>query len=167
MNEQLDQYAFIETDFMDEHVNKFSHPVCNFLIIFSYLEYALDKLISEIINSRSDLIGYIVTSEMSMANKIDLLERFVNLGKHHGLKWPHDINVIIKKLKSINKFRNRIAHANWSSMRHNGITRVKTKVDQDNGVYFENFNLSLKAIHSAQLELDSTIKLINSIELET
>lgn len=166
MDDPLDQYDFVDTNFMDENSGSFAEPIGKFLIGFSYLEHALDRLISEIINERTDAIGYLITAEMKMANKIDLLQRFVKLEKFHGLKRPRRINPIISKLKSLNTFRNRIAHANWSSMRPNGMTRIKTKVDKDNGVYFENFNLSIVEINRAQIELEALLEDIDNLELE-
>jgi hypothetical protein len=166
MNDQLDQYDFVDTDYMDQNSVLFAKPIGEFLISFSYLEHALDRLISEIINDRTDSIGYLITAEMKMANKIDLLQRFVKLEKYHGLKRPRRINPVISKLKMVNTFRNRIAHANWSSMRADGMTRIKTKVDKDNGVFFENFNLSKEEIKRAQSELDSLIQQIDNLELE-
>lgn len=73
---------------------------------------------------------------------------------------------MISKMKAVNMFRNRIAHANWSSMRTNGMTRIKTKVDKDNGVYFENFNLGIQAITQAQSDLENLIEQIVNLELE-
>ena len=161
----LDQYDFVDTEYMDSNDRLFAAPIGQYLIDFSYLEHLLNRLISEIINERTDAIGYLITAEMSMSHKIDLLQRLVKLEKYHGLKRPRSINPIIGKLKSANKFRNRLAHAHWSSMRPSGMTRIKTRVDKDNGVFFENFDLSLNAINRSQHELTALLEEMDEIEL--
>jgi len=164
--EPIDQYDYVDTDYMDNNSDKYEHIIGRFLIDFSYLEHELNRLISEIINERTDAVGYIVTTKMSMLNKIDLLERFVNLEKFYGLKRPRRIVSLIPKLKSINSFRNDIAHAHWSSTRPDGMTRVKVKVDRTNGVWFENRNMSISILETKQGELLKLIEQINSIELQ-
>ena len=164
--EPIDQYDYIDTEYMDNNSDKYEVIIGRFLIDFSYLEHELNRLISEIINERTDAVGYIVTTKMSMLNKIDLLERFVNLEKFYGLKRPRRIVLLIPKLKSINSFRNDIAHANWSSTRPDGMTRVKVKVDKTNGVWFENRNMSLSVLETKHKELLKLIEEVDNIELE-
>jgi hypothetical protein len=162
----LDQYDFLDTDFMDEHSDKFSKIIGEYIIDFSYLEHSLDKLISEMMDDRSDAVGFIIMSEMGMSNKIDLLEKFIKLEKYHGLKRPKHIAPLIRELRAVNTFRNRLAHANWSSMRQDGMTRIKTRIDKNNGIYFENFKLDTATIINARIVLGNLVSKIEDLELE-
>jgi hypothetical protein len=162
----LDQYDFVDTDFMDENSCKFESLIGEYLISFSYLEHSLDELISDLINDGTHQIGFLITAEMNMASKIDLLKRFVSLEKHVGMKRPRRIHPLLGLLKEANKFRNQLAHANWSSMREDGKTRTKVKVNAESGVYFQNVDLSAITISQETIKLEQLLSDIDNLELE-
>ncbi len=166
MLDPLDQYDFLDTDFMNSNSATFAAPIGEYLINFSYVEHILNRSLAEIINNRTDSIGYLVTAKMSMNNKIDLLERFVNLEKYHGLKRPKHVAPILRKLRAANTFRNNVAHANWASTQPSGMTRVKIKIDRDNGVWFQNVNLNPTIITQELKKLDELILRMDLIELD-
>lgn len=141
MIDELEQYDFVDTDFMDENSYKFSTLIGQYLIEFSYFEHGINILVADLINDRSHDMGYIVTAKMSMANKIDLLERIGELGKFQRVPEFKRILPAISMMREVNKFRNQIAHANWATMKPGGVVRVKVKVDRDRGVWFQNINL--------------------------
>lgn len=134
----LQQYDFIDVDYMFKHISKYEKLVGRYIILFSYLEHNINLLIANILNERSDEIGYIVTTKMSMSDKINLLDRFTKLDGQGEFSTIKKVHSFIPHLKELNAFRNIIAHANWASMKKTGMVRVKIKVDESTGIWFEN-----------------------------
>lgn len=157
----LEQYDFVDTDYMYEHLGEYEIFVGRYIILFSYLEHNINQLIANLINERTDELGYLVTTKMTMVNKIDLISRFAQLGSARDVEEYKKLEKLSQKLKDANEFRNVIAHANWASMQEDGIVRIKTKVDETNGVWFENRKVDTKEICSKCHKLDD---LINDME---
>lgn len=157
----LEQYDFTDTDYMYEHLNEYEVFVGRYIILFSYLEHDINQLIAKLLNERTDELGYLVTTKMTMANKIDMLDRFTKFGSASDIKEYVLLGKLISQIKDLNEFRNTLVHANWSSMQADGMVRVKTKVDEVNGVWFENRKLSTKDICQKCHKLED---LINDIE---
>lgn len=165
MIDYLDQYDYIETDFMDEHIDEFSPLIGRYVIEFSYLEHNLNVLVADLISERSHDQGYIITVKMKMYDKIELLERMASHGKYHGIHELKKILPTIPKLKSVNTFRNNIAHAVWATMKPSGATRVKTKVDSNSGIWFENKRLSKKIINDELKKLGVVTEKIIDLQI--
>jgi hypothetical protein len=144
--EILEQWDFVDTNYMYEHLNDYEVIVGRYIILFSYLEHNINKLIANLLNERTDELGYLVTTKMTVSNKIDLISRFTQLGSARDVKEYKKLEKLIPKVKDLNEFRNVMAHANWASMQEDGTVRIKTKVDETNGVWFENRKLSIKDI---------------------
>ena len=160
----MDQYDFADTDYMDENEDDFSPLIGQYLITFSFLEHQIDQMLAEIINERSDETGYLVTANMSMFNKIDLLQRFMELAVSHDVKQPNKFTPLLKRVKAANTIRNRIAHANWSSMKSDGTVRVGISVSEEAGVNFVNIKLGIEELSDAQDELDAVISELDELE---
>lgn len=157
----LEQYDFVDTDYMYEHLSEYEIFVGRYLILFSYLEHDINQLIAKLLTERTDELGYLVTTKMTVSNKIDLISRFTQAGSANGIKEYKKLGKLIPKLKDLNEFRNVIAHANWASMQEDGTVRIKTKVDETNGVWFENRKITTKDICRKCHKID---ELINDIE---
>jgi hypothetical protein len=166
MGDILSQFDFVGTNFMDENIDKFSPLIGKYVIEFSYLEHALNLLIAELLHDGAHDLGYIVTTKMTMANKIDLLDRFTRYEKHHELKRPLHVAPFIPELRSVNTFRNSVAHANWSVMKANGKTRVKISVDRERGVWFKNKDLGIEVLEENLERLRALSLRIQGIELD-
>ncbi len=148
MIDYLDQFDYVETDYMDSHIEIYSPLIGQYVIEFSYLEHNLNLLVADLISDRSHDHGYIITMKMKMYDKIELLERMASHGKFHGISELKKILPTIPKLKAVNTFRNSVAHAVWATMKPSGATRTKTKVDSNSGVWFQNKTLSKNVIKS-------------------
>lgn len=157
----LEQYDFVDTDYMYEHLNEYEVFVGRYIILFSYLEHNINQLIANLLNERTDELGYLVTTKMTVSNKIDLISRFTQLGLARDVKKYRKLGKLIPKLKDLNEFRNVMAHANWASMQEDGTVRIKIKVDETNGIWFENRKLSAKNICQKCHKLE---ELIDDIE---
>lgn len=144
--EPLDQYDYSDTDFMDENYEKYAEFVGKYMIRFSYLEHHLNNIIAEVINERSHSLGYLITARMKMADKIDMIERYLKLAESDGYKTLERLGPLLPKIKALNKLRNQIAHANWATMQDNELVRIRTKVDEKDGVWFENIKLGYQDI---------------------
>lgn len=146
MTDPLDQYDYVDTDFMDESSGNFAPLIGQYIIDYSYLELGINILVADLINDRSHELGYIITAKMGMFDKIELLERIAENGKFHRIPQLKKIIPIIPKLKDANTFRNRVAHAIWATMKPSGVVRVKTKVDRNQGVWFQNIKINIETI---------------------
>ena len=142
----LEQYDFVDTDYMYDHLGEYEVFVGRYIILFSYVEHNVNTIISKLINEHTDELGYLVTTKMTMANKIDLIKRFSQLGSARNIEEYKKLGKLASRLMDANEFRNVIAHANWASMKKNGMVRVKTKIDDTEGVWFETRKVDTKEI---------------------
>lgn len=87
------------------------------IISFNELEDNINILIAELLHERTHQVGFIVIANLSVQQKIDLLENMPEHIKCRNEELPKDerISVPIKKLfyelKHINRERNKIAHS--------------------------------------------------------
>lgn len=161
--ELLEQYDYPDTDFMDENIGTYEAFVGRFIIRFSYLELHLNKAIADVLNERSHAFGYVVTAKLKMSDKINLLEAYMKLGNSDGYEKLAHIKSWIPKIRELNTTRNRIAHATWATMQEDGSVRIKVKVDEDSGVWFQNEKITYKDICAQCHVLDDMIVRLENI----
>ena len=118
------------------------------IISFNILEDNVNILIADFLHQRTHQVGYIVIANLSVQQKIDLLESMSRHIKWRNNELPKDerISVSIKKLldelKHINRERNKIVHSFPSQDQisiddeYEDIFFVRTKLGRDKkGVY--------------------------------
>lgn len=161
--EQLDQYDFIDEDWIDHSSPDYILAIGSFLIGFSSLEHALDLHLADQINDHAHDPGYQVIELLSTRNKIDLFSRMCSL----YLSWINntesknkkEFGAIVQKLRDLNTFRNKLVHANWMSVRRDGTVRTKVVIDDLEGtVQFERSKMTPKIINSKADEMSALLE---------
>lgn len=160
MVKDLDQHDVFDYENIFKTSYKYSRPIGMFLIDFSRLEYFLNYMICKSINERGDEIGLRVIKYLEMDIKISLANdqyrRLVNLLVDHKVKKKIKIKfeLIMSRLKAINKFRNYIAHASWITLDKNGFVRIDVRENKGDGtIYFKYAKLSPSVINRHTREL--------------
>lgn len=109
---ELDQYDYIEDDYFEIALGKYSSLIGEFFMHFSYLEHELEIAIVEFVSSRSHDVGYLfITKIERMSDKIDLFYKYYKMFEHFTEKKISRLDEIDHALKSISSFRNNLAHA--------------------------------------------------------
>lgn len=159
--EELEQYSEEESDeWEDAILIGYPEVIGNFLIKFSSFENYINKWVSNNINDRSHHPGFQIIQLLIVANKISLLERTtLMLIARSKPELTNDFKDLIKKIRTINTFRNKIVHANWVSLKKNGDVSTKIVIDSDEGtVYFEKNKITpdiiLKNIKEMEILID-------------
>ncbi|MDP2940158.1 MAG: winged helix-turn-helix domain-containing protein [Candidatus Omnitrophota bacterium] len=164
--ETLEQLDFFEDDYIDKVFDKYSQLIGWFLIRFSRLEHDFNIIIAEFFGDDYHETGYIVIKKLMFLNKIelfyDLYIRPISFSEKNKKKQEKLLN-IKKRLDDINTFRNRVVHANWSSLNRDGFVRTKIITDYrvDGAVKFERVKITPKIIKKNIAEIN---KLIDDIE---
>ncbi len=142
--ESLEQFDFIEEEYIQRVENQYSGSIGLFLIKFSFLEHWLDLSIASIINERTDEIGYQVIERLGFANKVDLFFKLcIRAANYKGKRYKAKLKSLRKTVEEINKFRNILAHANWSSINKKKYVRTKVFIDRETGdVKFQSTKLT-------------------------
>jgi len=132
--EKLEQYDYIDDDFFDKAVKKYSEALGKFFMEFSDLEHELNITIADIICEHSHDLGYQIMERMSMRNKIDLFYRlFAFRESHFESKEKSKLRDIKVSLIDLNNFRNLLAHANWKTIQKDGSVRTRFISDKNSG----------------------------------
>ncbi len=136
--EYFDQYIseFPEEEIDTKTLNSYAKSIGRFIVVFSGLENELDHSLVNMIDNRSDHLGYTIISKMLMMPKIELFHQIYGQTIsmiNKDLTRKNDLDKLTKDLKDITIFRNNIVHANWYSLDKKGFVRIKVKAD-DEGV---------------------------------
>ncbi|TFB07993.1 hypothetical protein E3V08_06155 [Candidatus Atribacteria bacterium MT.SAG.1] len=164
--ETLEQLDYFEDDYIDKVFDKYSQLIGWFLIEFSRLEHDFNLVIAEFFGDDYHEIGYIVIKKLSFLNKIELFYDLylgpVSFSKKNKQNQERLLD-IKNRLNSINTFRNRVVHANWSSLNKDGFVRTKIITDSqgDGVIKFERIKITPKIIKKNIAEIN---KLIDDIE---
>jgi hypothetical protein len=146
--EQIGQYDFTSSDYLDKVKSKYAPKIGRFLIDFSSLEYSLDISIVEFISESWHELGYLVLGDNSLYNKIELFRKLSqSLTKITQPKRLKRLNLLIKRFHDIRIFRNYISHANWESLEKTGYVRTKI-VEKDGTIAFRKVRITPKVIES-------------------
>jgi hypothetical protein len=134
--DELDQYYSFESDgWEDASSVGYPESIGNFLIQFSSFENKIDQWVADGISDRSHHEGYHVLHLLNISNKIDLLESMtIFLLTNYKPEMRSEFKDIICRMRAINSFRNRIAHANWVSLTKSGNVHTKTFIDKEEGL---------------------------------
>ena len=113
-------------DYLDE-----SLPLIGLVVMyFNGLEKALDSLICETINERSDSPGLLVVQKIAYSAKVDLFRRFCE-DFHTSFEAPvPGFTELISTLTETGQLRNLVVHADWENTDHEGYTFVRIKTAQ-------------------------------------
>ena len=98
-------------DYLDE-----SLPLIGLVVMyFNGLEKALDSLICETINERSDSPGLLVVQKIAYSAKVDLFRRFCE-DFHTSFEAPvPGFTELISTLTETGQLRNLVVHADWEN----------------------------------------------------
>ena len=159
----LEQYDYIDDDYFEIALGKYSALIGEFFMHFSYLEHELEIAIAEFVSDRSHDVGYLFIAKINrMGDKIDLFDKYYKMFEHFTSKESTQLKEIIQALKSISEFRNNLAHAKWQSIQKDGVVRVKVKNDKLTGVIqFKNVVIKPKDIHIRIKEINHLVDKID------
>lgn len=160
--DELGQYDFLDEEYLDEVIDKYSPLVGQFLINFSCLEHELNLAIADIFADDYHETGYVIIEKLTTRNKIELFHKmYIRLESVKDKSSKDVLNKIKGQLESINTFRNSIVHANWQSLSKDGLVRTKIMVDNQEGyVKFKNIKITLKIIQKKIKDIDKLIEKI-------
>ncbi len=159
--EDLEQFDFGgDFESYKDLPKKYFKEIGIFMISFSFLENALNIIVSEILSDRAHDTGYRVISTLSMRNKIEffysIFLNFISVTDQEKLKKK--LKVIQKELTTISEFRNALAHANWSTLKRDGYVRTKITTNRDDGrIVFKNIKVTPQIISTATKQISSLI----------
>lgn len=149
---RLDQYDFTSDDYIYSRAKYLGPAIGEFLIAFSQLEHALNIGLVNLISDRSHHQGYLFIRKMNVFTKIevfgDSLKPFINWKSPSGkILLKKELDKLIEDLKSLNRIRNDIAHANWETLQVGYKVRIKIYVSQEDGtIEFEEKTLPVPFI---------------------
>ena len=133
IKEDLQQEDYYDSDYIEKVSEKYSKLIGIFIIKFNELEHELNRAIAKTFIDDDDSVGYRVIKLLNVSNKIELFyEIFLEIttstdGKVEKLKK------IKKKLDEARIFRNKLVHANWSTLTKEGYVRTKIESNKENG----------------------------------
>lgn len=168
--EILEQHDYFESDEIEKEWQKYAKSIGEFLISFSILESTLNEIIIKIISDRADDFGFQVLKYLSFRDKINFANekygQIISWGQEGAKKkrLKNRWTIIVKKLEEISEFRNKIAHANWATLK-NGFVRVSVRMDVDQGlITFKNIKMPPSVIRKFINQTDSLVDQINQFE---
>lgn len=127
----LQQFAFenkyLEGD-NDEFLENISSHIGHVVIEFNLLEERLTALICQLITNDIDATGLIITENMNLSAKIDLLNRYSLYTQEITKKEIEMHEKFIQQLKESARLRNLVVHADWSHSDLEGFTFVKMRI---------------------------------------
>lgn len=150
--EDLDQYDYIDSEYLDSVEEEYTDLIGQFLIGFSHVEHSLNVALAELIgNSGSHYIGYVVIEELLMGRKIDLFRRlYLSLTHFQSEEGKTALTALHTRLVETNAFRNVIAHANWPTLDAESFVRTKIQTKNDDGlVEFRKVKVTPEIIETA------------------
>lgn len=149
--EILEQYDYIADEEIFSKEPQYAKAIGSFLIAFSTVSAELDQLIAEAINDRSHDPGYRVVKYLNFSQKVNLARdqygQLISFFSDPRLKRKNfrEHGIIFSKLAEMGSFRNKVAHANWTTLDKSGYVRVK--IDEgDGGIVFKKFKLTPQII---------------------
>ena len=161
--DELEQYDFLDEEYLEKVVDKYSPLVGLFLINFSCLEHELNLAIADFFGDDYHETGYVIIEKLTTSNKIELFYKiYARLESFKDKKNKDALNKIRQQLELINAFRNSIVHANWQSLSKDGFVRTKIIVDNQEGyVKFNKIQITPKIIREKTKEIGKLIEKID------
>lgn len=168
--EILEQNDYFESEEIEREWQKYAKSIGEFLISFSILESRLNEIIITIINDRADDLGFQVIKYFKFRDKIN----FANESYMQAISWsPKNKKkkrikdqwmIIVKKLEEMSEFRNKIAHANWATLKK-GFVRTSFSTNLEQGsITFKNIKMTPSVIRKFINQTDSLTDRISKFE---
>ena len=150
VTEDMEQYDYIDTEYLDKHRRTYSPLIGSFLIDFSLLEHEIDIAIAEFVFDDAHEPGFLIISRLKTSDKIELLSKlYAAMAAGMGSKSIGALKKIKTRLTSATEFRNRLVHACWGTLSKGGLVRTKSTVDEQDGrVKFRKARISPAVIRS-------------------
>lgn len=118
----------------DVYKRGYAEPIGNFMIGFSSLENYINLWTSTTLGNETYEQDAHVFASLKMGQKVNLLSASVNFRlKDYSESLKKEFADIIGRVWSAVSLRNKIAHANWISLRQNGELITDTKIDNQTG----------------------------------
>jgi hypothetical protein len=158
--EELEQYdSRWDQELMVKKEEQYAFYIGTFLIWFSNLEHSLDIEVANLINDSFHDLGYIITKDLEMFQKIELFYNLafprVNLADKRKNQKIKQLTSIRKQLEDLAILRNRIAHAKWNTLDKDGYIRVDTKTNKENGmIKFRKFKITPTIMRCGMREIE-------------
>jgi hypothetical protein len=161
--DELEQYAYLDGEYLEKAVDRYSAPIGLFLINFSILEHALNVTIADCVYDDAHELGFVIIEKLTTSNKIDLFNKmYVRLESFKDKKNKDVLKKIREQLESLNTFRNNIIHANWQSLTKDGYVWTKIVVDSQEGyVKFRKVQITPTIIRKKIREIEKLTDLID------
>ncbi len=156
--EEMSQYDYSSDDYIDELKNPYSKLIGSFLIEYSRLEHELNISIADLVFDDCHDLGYHIIEKMRMSNKIYFYYKYsLRVEVVMGEQNKKFLKKIYNNLRSLNKFRNIIAHADWCTLDKQMNVRTSIITDDESGIVkFKKVKVTLKNI-------EQNIKLIGKV----
>ena len=168
--EELEQFDNSSGDFeaLQDIPKAYREGIGYFFIVFSSLEHTTNLIVADMISDRAHDTGYRIISTLTMNNKIDFLSKILlSFIKNTGQKREGELKKIKQKFMEANTFRNYLAHANWTTLKLNGLVRTKIITDNDDGqIKFKYVKITPKIISKELKEADDLIQELESFVID-
>jgi len=133
-----------------DHYEKYAKSIGALMISFSGMEDSVDVELATAINERAYEPGYRIIKYLEFRDKINLWKDHYSayikgiLSGKKQLKFLAEMKAIYLKLVELSEFRNKIAHANWSSLDNAGFVRYRSVENKDisGGMSFEKVKMT-------------------------
>lgn len=144
---------------LDSIPKKYSEEIGHFIIVFSALEHSINLVIADMASDRAHDLGYRIVSGLRMRNKIEFLYKILLsfISSTNQLRRKKKLSKLKDELLDVNEFRNYLAHANWCTLKKNGLVRTKIATDNDGYVAFKNIKLTPIKIGKMTSKVDRLI----------
>jgi hypothetical protein len=153
--EDMDQYDYIDTEYLEKHKRAYSSLIGSFLIDFSLLEHEIDIAIADFVFDDAHEPGFLILSRLKTSDKVELFSgMYAGLSAVAGPRFSGPLKKVKMRLKSATEFRNKLVHACWGTLSKGGLVRTKSTVDDRDGrVKFKKARISPAVIRSWDTEV--------------
>ena len=130
--ESDDEAMLGEFETITEHHEKYARSIGALMISFSGMEDSVDVELATAISERAYEPGYRIIKYLEFRDKVNLWRDHYSayikgvLTDKKQAKFLAELKSIYLKLVELSEFRNKIAHANWSSLDKAGFVRYRS-----------------------------------------
>lgn len=167
--EELEQYDYYDDEEIYKKWQLYSKSIGSFLISFSNLEYSLNQMVVKTFSDRADYDGIRIIKYLSFRDKLnfsnDQYKSMIHIcinNKKTKTSELRKLQMIIDKLDEISVFRNKIAHANWTTLNKKGFVRVDFKESGVGGIVFQLIKITPAVINKFVRQADAIISRIDT-----
>lgn len=138
-----------EFETIENQHSKYANAIGSFVISFAELENSVNNELATAINERAHEPGYRIIKYLSFRNKIDLFNdhysAYVKVfrSKPTTKRMLAELKIIYNKLCELSEFRNKVAHADWTSLDKTGFVTTKILENKDDfGIQLEKVKMT-------------------------